>query len=64
MNFVLSTSRVQQGDISRPVVFYAEYDRSISSFLALVLVLPFCVLHLASFVTFFRLQLHNTYQMG
>ena len=29
LKFVLSTSRVQQGDISRPIVFYAEYDRSI-----------------------------------
>ena len=29
LKFVLSTSRVQQGDISRPIVFYAEYDRRI-----------------------------------
>ena len=29
LKFVPSTSRVQQGDISRPIVFYAEYDRRI-----------------------------------
>ena len=34
------------------------------SLFALVLVLPVCVFHLASFVTIFRMQLHNAYQMG
>ena len=36
----------------------------VSNLLGISAALSFCVLHLASFVAFFRLQLHNTYQMG